>query len=468
MEYKILIAHNDINALSKMTKALKHHKGLSVDYTDIGSHLIDLLKNNPRSYNCIFLSTSLQKPEFHDQTRYVLLYQPKAKIYGIDFSSKSKRVDLSKATDFLEEMITQEVNFLEAFKEIINKAHFEINLRDTNNSQLKLNEESNASNKDFIAISKDRIIIGKTTSFEIFIKLSHQKYIKVLNKDSTNCAEVLTHYSSKVEYYYIHKNDISKYAELCLVLTKKLRRCADSDQGRVGALALNATNEAMAALVSSGLDLKQIVFLEEAIDETLEIVSEMAHQSKHIKSFINSAIALEHSILVSFIFLLLAKEVGILGLKNQREISMAALLHDIGIFVNNDNFSFNESPVEHFSELYIEYNLFYNKSLNETESAALQNHAQKSYSILSSLNSFSELTLQLIQQHESSENETLKRNDLLSLSKLLQLSDLVAKILQSKKSELKPKFIEELTKKLIREFKASDLDILKKVLSLSN
>lgn len=85
-------------------------------------------------------------------------------------------------------------------------------------------EEVQLTDDKFISIRIDEFYSSQAVLFDIFIKISSNKYLKILHAGDTFSKERLDKYKNekKVEYLYFHNNDRRKFVQYNNFLTKKI------------------------------------------------------------------------------------------------------------------------------------------------------------------------------------------------------------------------------------------------------
>lgn len=185
---------------------------------------------------------------------------------------------------------------------------------------------------DYCRIGIEDFLSGRQIQFDIFIRLSEQRYVKVATCGEDLTLERVRAYRSKgVHYLHLRRDDFRKYVGFSLALTKAVKdnRAISAEKKRH---LLRHTGELILERVRlDGLAEETTEASMAFVEMAVEIVSDDADVFgllEALNSHVNHAYA--HGVAVSFYSVLLAKAVGWNLPANRFKVALGALLHDVG------------------------------------------------------------------------------------------------------------------------------------------
>lgn len=191
--------------------------------------------------------------------------------------------------------------------------------------------------KDFIPTHNKNIIIGKSYPCDLFIKLSEEKYVKILSKEEMIVQEFKTKYLAKsINYFYIRNsdyNDFTKTAFRKKTIFKKREEEVDATIDAIEALHSYTKEFGISEKI-----VKQTKMLHEQIEKnaTSKIVKGLLGKLKNLEgSFLYN-----HSYVTATIALTAGKKFNWFTFKNQEKIYMGSMFHDLGY--KNEKNALNE------------------------------------------------------------------------------------------------------------------------------
>lgn len=185
---------------------------------------------------------------------------------------------------------------------------------------------------EFCKISINEFVSGKKIEFDVFVKLSSSKYVKIANKGEGLLSERILHYKGKgVNHLYINKDDFSRLVGFNLTIVGKLQGNKKiSHEKKVNFL--KYTGEIILAnAFINGVDKEMFseaqTFIESTINiltdskECLDLLSLLNTHSNHLYS---------HSIGVAMYSSMIAKGMGFESNQAFFKLSLGGIFHDIG------------------------------------------------------------------------------------------------------------------------------------------
>ena len=165
---------------------------------------------------------------------------------------------------------------------------------------------------------------------DLYLKMSHIKFLKVIKKGSNFCESELSHYKSKgVEYLYIKQDDVSQFFEKLVVEVLGLEKTTFDDR----VLIHEVLNEAIRAL---GVTEEVQKLTEMAVENALKSIEECPDIDAflHGMKVDESSYISSHSTALAHLACLLVSKLSWSSELAFKKLSLAAILHDV--CVEND------------------------------------------------------------------------------------------------------------------------------------
>lgn len=184
----------------------------------------------------------------------------------------------------------------------------------------------------FCRVSIEEFITKPKIDFDVYIKLSETKIIKIANKGEALSREQLNHYKSKgVRYLYILKEDFGKLIDFNLSLAKVMKNRVDISQVKKAAFLKYTGEVLLERTFTDGIDSEKL----EDVNSFLKLTFDMISDSGDITDLLgivsdHSGEIYAHSVGMSLYSVLIAKQLGIGSNVSLFKLSMAGLFHDVG------------------------------------------------------------------------------------------------------------------------------------------
>lgn len=194
------------------------------------------------------------------------------------------------------------------------------------------NVQFESNKRDYCKVSIDEFVAKPKIDFDVYIKLSETKIVKLAHQGQELPREKLAQYKDKgLKFLYILKEDFSKLINFNLGLAKLMKdRSEISEQKKMQFL--KYTGEILLERTFiDGLDKETIQeakdFLELTMstvkesDENMDLLTVLSAHSDHVYA---------HSLGVSMYAVMIARKIGIESNVSLFKLSMAGLFHDVG------------------------------------------------------------------------------------------------------------------------------------------
>ena len=191
-------------------------------------------------------------------------------------------------------------------------------------------ETANFKNSDFCRINVHDFVVGTQIKYDVYIKLTGQKYVKIARRGEDLSAERVETYKARdVQFLHMLKSDFKKYVGH--VLERHAARFATLDANARTSLVKHTGEVIVQQLFSDDLSEEAYAGAKAFVENSVASLTEDMDAFKLIALLNNHAdFIYAHSVAVSFYGTLLAKQVKWTSPPNLFKVAMGGLLHDIG------------------------------------------------------------------------------------------------------------------------------------------
>lgn len=239
---------------------------------------------------------------------------------------------------------------------------------------------------EYLKVSIDDFVSGREISFNIFVRISEHKFIKVAHKGEDLSIDRVKAYKAKgLHHVYLKADDFRKYVGFNLRLLPKVERSSLSQAKKLNLI--KHTGEVLLEQIrhegveegtySSACDIVESTLrVLKDDDDIFEILSILKSHADHLYA---------HSVGVSVYSVMLAKTMGWALPSNLFKVGMAGLLHDVGK-----------------KEIPRAVLMVPRREWGPAEVAAYESHPQRGYESLRGLTNVPEDVLQVVKEHHES------------------------------------------------------------------
>ncbi len=191
-------------------------------------------------------------------------------------------------------------------------------------------EGANFKDSDFCRINVHDFVVGTQIKYDVYIKLTGQKYVKIAHRGEDLSAERVDTYKARdVQYLYMLKSDFKKYVGH--VMERHAARFASLDGAARTNLVKHTGEVIMQQLFVDDLTEETYAGAKAYVENAVSTITQDMDAFKLIAVLNNHAdFIYAHSVAVSFYGTLLAKQVQWTSPPNLFKVAMGGLLHDIG------------------------------------------------------------------------------------------------------------------------------------------
>lgn len=186
--------------------------------------------------------------------------------------------------------------------------------------------------KEYCKVSIDEFVTKPKMDFDVYIKLSDSKIIKIAHKGQEIPKDKVAAYKEKgVRHLHILKEDFGKIVEFNMGVAKMIKNRSDISQEKKMNFLKHTGEVILEKTFVEGLDKNSLYEAKSFLDLTLNTVAE-SDETFDLLSILNSHSdhVYAHSLGVAMYSVMIAKMIGIESTTALFKLSMAGLFHDIG------------------------------------------------------------------------------------------------------------------------------------------
>lgn len=340
-----------------------------------------LLKNEKYNIRIAFVSTGVSSSHGLEEIKQIREMRPAIPLFLISYDPSSEPAEIKSPNIGIQGFIEKPKKFEELIAPL-NEIFKGEKWDDVKPDENVKDKELELSDDDYIRTSLKEFILTKNSFFNLYIRLSGKKFVKIANAGDELTSEILLKYAAKgIEHIFVPVEEHKKYLSLCDEMSKRiLKKSNVNDFAKVDSI-LTFGSRLSESYALKGITPEKLDLAESFLSQSVAMVRSLRLQRKEFRDFMSILEAKEHCSAVAFIASLLGNEVGFESSKCVKVVGLAALMHDIGLYTQDPDF--DEEKIE----------------LTEVEKAIYDTHAQKGAELLRSSGQFDETIIQAVELH---------------------------------------------------------------------
>ena len=186
----------------------------------------------------------------------------------------------------------------------------------------------------FHPIRAESFISGKTSPFNLYIKLGNGKFLKILHAGESFEGDKLNDYKKKgVEHFFLGKESQVKYLDYCNQIVSRLLNVSTAPTSVKAQQVFNYGEQAIELVKSHGLKPESIAYCKDSVVKIQGLIKTLDNvQSPPLNLFMKNALAFEHGVGTAVLANLVGRE-SLAGINGKGDIILlSGLLHDIGLY----------------------------------------------------------------------------------------------------------------------------------------
>lgn len=245
-------------------------------------------------------------------------------------------------------------------------------------------EEDESQDDNYCKLSIDDFISGHQIKFDIYIRLSDKKYLKIAHSGEEIAIERIKAFKAKnLQYLYMSKDDFRRYMDFNLALLPMVKNNSTISKDKKRTFLRHTSEVIFEHLHLNGVDEEGFQMAKTIVEATASLMTEPDDMMNLIQMLDKHSDHLyAHGLGVSLYSVIIARQVKWSSPANIYKVAMGGLLHDIGL---------KEIPPVILQK--------HRKDMTHEEVQMYESHAQRGLEILSQLKAVPTDILQIILQH---------------------------------------------------------------------
>lgn len=251
-------------------------------------------------------------------------------------------------------------------------------------NQDKLGETSLADEAEFAPIRASEYLSGSTSLFDLYVRLSSGKFLKILQAgDAFDADRVKSYIDKGVESFFLRKSSQESYVQYCDHLGATLARKEGLPNAMRSRFVLNQGDETLSLLQAMGVEPASMEYARRYVENVHVLVGRLrAGGSAPLDAFFMDVSQYAHGAAAALLGVMLGQELGLSSEKGAETVGLGCLLHDIGLQGMGERARSGET-----------------ETLNERELAEYRRHPEMGAQILMKVRGIDHSVIQAVQQH---------------------------------------------------------------------
>jgi len=188
---------------------------------------------------------------------------------------------------------------------------------------------------EVVPIDAKKLLLATDASFDVFIRLGKDKYVKIVNKGEKSDASRTSKYIERgVKHFFITRESQEIYVRYCESLAEAVNRSNAVQVDKKLSITMNLGNEALSLLTFRGVSEENLRYASSFVTSLSGVVRSLGTSgSLPLTQYLAQSVTHQHSASLAASAGLMAKSLNLESEKSVQIIGMAATLHDIGLTI---------------------------------------------------------------------------------------------------------------------------------------
>lgn len=289
-------------------------------------------------------------------------------------------------------------------------------------SEEQKNQELELSDADFMPIATEDFLLTEKCFFNVFIRLSKNKFLKILTAGDPFDSDFAEKYSEKkVPFLWVKKSEHLEYVHLA---EKNTAIGIGKNSADVARRITHLGENVVQSLSRVGVSEDNLLYADRFLGHTVDYLRQLKFKDQSISKLFLELASTDHATAVSVMAGLLSQHLGLESSKAIKIVGLAALLHDVGLVNDRPDFP-PELPDQ----------------LDGADLALYQRHAREGAEQLAKLDVLDEVIIQAVAQHHDKRSNHGGRATNM-VSEIISASDLFCHTYLIDKTMTQTKFME--------------------------
>lgn len=388
------------------------------------SQAMQLLKSTDANITFVFISTSIPPVSGLDLLKDIKEFRPSMPIIMFDHSDHPKVTEKQITSMGCIALVLRPQSMTDLVAPILNRLEAQNSWKDVEPSKEEKNIELDLPEHDYIAVPLKDFVFAQKSFFNIFLRLSPGKLVKVLNAGDSVEPEFIKKYVAKgIDRLYIKTEEQQRYINMCDKVVNDILRNSEVKVDDKASKVIHLGENVKQSLYQSGITTERLHYADNFLHHSASLAREMKREGKKINSMIDSLLDKDHVTVVVMLSGLLSQNLGFESKKAVQTVGMAALFHDIGLYDLLPKL-IDEDP----------------SKLSAEDLVLWKNHPKRGGQILREAGGFDEVVYQTVEQHHLRKRGNLGRK---ASSQINMVSEIVGVVDDFQNTVLTGEYTEE-------------------------
>ena len=285
--------------------------------------------------------------------------------------------------------------------------------------------------QDYVPVPMSDFVFTQKSFFNIFIRLSKGKLVKVLNAgDAVEPTFVAKYIEKGVQTLYVREDEHQRYINLCDNLIEESLRKSNVALEQQTAKILHLGENVKQGLYQSGITAERLHFADNFLQHSAHLAKVIRRNETNFATLIDGLLDRDHVTVVVMLAGLLAQHLGFESKKAVQMVGMSALFHDIGLYD-----LMPELPHEDPENLSLDRKSVWDK------------HPERGVEILREMGGFDEIVYQAVAQHHMRKRGDVSRK---TAQQITMVSEIIGAVDDFQNTVLCGEYKEENMKKFLK------------------
>jgi response regulator RpfG family c-di-GMP phosphodiesterase len=254
-----------------------------------------------------------------------------------------------------------------------------------------LDQETQASDADFLPISAGKFLSGSACFFDVYVRLKAGKYVKILKAGDAFSADRVAAYIAKgLKNFHLRKETQEAYLKYCEQLSSSIVGNGKASSSVKVAVTANQGEEVTSFLRNHGVDSTAVQHAQKFVDNVHQLASQLKRQrNEGLNKFLDDLEKNDHGTSITMLTAFLTQPLHFEAEKSIHLVGLASLLHDIGLQGMDPKFQLEDE-----------------RELNAEEQLTFRLHPEKGASLLSGVEHVDFAVVQAVLQHHERRSRT--------------------------------------------------------------
>ena len=295
-----------------------------------------LLANPTQNFAAVFVNPFVSDPHGFSVIRFAHLHRPAIPIFILyDKESPISDEDMKKLA--VQKAFPKSMGYAEIARLIApHTLYFDPSaaIEEAKANSDLIGKEITADDSTFLSIRADNFLSGSKSFFDIYVRLSQNHYVKILQAGEDFSPQRIAQYLNKgVTHFFLRKEAQERYLGYCDQITAAIIKNDKISAEVKVSQTLNHGQETMNFLKGNGISESNLEYANNFISNVQNLTTQL-NPEKHdfLKTFMADLAAYEHGVGTAMIASLLINPLKIGAAQPVKIIGIGSLLHDIGLY----------------------------------------------------------------------------------------------------------------------------------------